>query len=507
MSGADNGDSLLARTASGAGWVIGWRMATRLLGLLSTLVLARVLGPGDFGLVALASGFTQTVDALTDFSVNEAIVRDPAPDRPLYDTAFTMSLTRGLVTTAVVAGVAWPAAAFFHEPRLAPVLFALALASLVGALENVRSADLVRTFQFGREFRLWTLPRVVQVAATIGVALLFRSYWALVFGIVLGRLLRTGLSYVMIPYLPRFSLAAWRRILGFTTWSWAVWLTVVVRDRVDTFLIGRIFTPAQVGVYALGAEIAALPTTELIESLARACFPSFAQLRNQGLSAGSAYVRLLGAGAMLAFPAGSGIAAVADPLVRLAFGPGWLDAIPMIQILSTAACLGVIGSLSGTLFSAFGLLRVSFTVLCTVTVARAVLLVLLVPGGGLNAAAIVIAGMTLAEQAVMLILTMRRFGVRTVQLVSALGRTVLACGAMMATMAVTGFGFQPVPDQVPQALAGSVAFGAAVYAVALGSLWLLAGRPDGPERDLLTIAERLTGQLRKRLPRWPSPTT
>ena len=499
MSGAEDSGSLLAKTGAGAGWVVGFRMVTRLLGLLSTLVLARVLGPGDFGLVALASGFTQAIDALTDFSINEAIIRDPAPDRPLYDTAFTMSLTRGLVTTTVVAALAWPAAGFFHEPRLAPVLVALAFASLAGALENVRSADLVRTFQFRREFQLWTLPRVVQVAATISVALVFRSYWALVFGIVLGRSLRTGLSYIMIPYRPRVSVAAWRRILGFTTWSWAVWLAVVARDRVDTFLIGRIFNPAQVGVYALGAEISALPTTELVDSLARACFPSFAQLRNRGMSAGTAYVRVLGAGATLALPAGAGIAAVADPLVRLAFGPGWLGAIPVVQILSAAACLGVVGSLSGTLFSAFGLLRLNFAVISAVTVVRAALLALLVPGGGLTVAAAVIAAVTVAEQAVLLLLTMRRFAVRASQLVAALSPTVLATGLMAASMAVTGFGFQPVPDHVPQALAASITFGAAVYVAALGLLWVVAGRPDGPARDLLTMAGQVTGQCRRYL--------
>ena len=290
---------------------------------------------------------------------------------------------------------------------------------------------------------------------------------------------------------------------GFTTWSWAVWLAVVARDRVDTFLIGRIFSPVQVGVYALGAELAALPTTELVDALARACFPSFAQLRNRGVSAGAAYVRVLGAGATLALPAGAGIAAVADPLVRLAFGPGWLGAIPVVQILSTAACLGVIGSLSGTLFSAFGLLRLNFAVISTVTLVRAALLALLLPGGGLTTAAVVIAAVTAAEQAVLLVLTVRRFAVRVQQVVAALSHTVLATGVMAAAMAATGFGFRPVPDHVPQAFAASVAFGAVVYAAALGLLWVLAGRPDGPARDLLTIARQLARQCRKYLPGKP----
>ena len=500
MSGSDNEDSLLAKTASGAGWVIGWRLATRLLGLLSTLVLARILGPGDFGLVALASSFIQAIDALLDFSVAEAIVRDPAPTRPLYDTAFTLSLSRGVATMAAVAAAAWPVAAFFHEPRLAPVLLALGLASLVAALENIRTADLVRNLQFRREFQLWTLPRIVQVVATIAVALLLRSYWALVFGVVFGRTLRTALSYAMIPYLPRLTLAAWRPILGFTTWSWAVWIATVARDRVDTFLIGRIFAPAMVGVYSLGAEIAHLPTTELIEPLSRAFFPSFAQLRNQGMGVGAAYVRLLGAAATLVLPAGVGVAAVADPLVRLAFGPNWLEAIPVIQVLGVAATLGVVGMLSGTLLSAFGLLRVNFALVVAASVARAVCLALFLPGGTLATAALVVAAVTVAEQLAFLVLTVRRFGVRFAQLFHALGRTVLATASMAGILAATGLGFTPAAEDVPRHVAEAVALGGVAYLAALSLLWNAAGRPDGPERDVLNLVRRVAGRWKGRRP-------
>lgn len=492
----DGDDSLLAKTASGAGWVVGFRMVTRLLGLLNTLILARILGPGDFGLVALASGFTSTVDALVNFSVDEAIIRDQAPDRALYDTAFTLNLARGLATAGAVAAAALPVAAFFHEPRLVAVLLALAASSLVAALENVRAADLVRNFQFGREFRLWTVPRILSVVVGIAVALAFHTYWALVVAILAGRTLRTAMSYAMIPYRPRLSLAAWRRILGFTTWSWVAWILVVARDRADVFLVGRLFTAAQVGVYALGVEIALLPNTELIEPLSRACFPSFSELRRRGLSMGASYVRLLGAACTVVLPAGVGIAAVADPLVRLAFGPDWDAAIPMIQILGVSGVLAVVGTLSGTMFSASGLLRTSCAVAAAALLVRIALLVLLVPGGTLTTVAIAIALVTVLEQAAILAITVRRFAIRLRDLLAAVARTAAATAAMATAMAATGLGFHVVANNPAQHLALSIAVGAAAYAAALALLWHLAARPDGPERDLLTAATRLTPRLR-----------
>ena len=528
--------SILAKTVSGAGWVVGFRMVTRLLGIVGArCTLAHLLGPSDFGLVALASGFAQTVDAVTNLSVHEAIIRERAPERAMYDTAFTMSLIRGLLTGGIVVATAWPVADFFHEPRLAIVLLALAASNLIGAVENIATADFMRTFAFRREFQLWTIPRVLQVIATISFALIWPSYWALVFGIVLGRVLRTGLSYAMVPYLPRLTLTAWRRIIGFTTWSWATYIFVILRDRIDTLLIGRLFSAGQVGIYALGGEIASLPTSELVDPLCRACFPSFSQIRHEGLitDAGSSdpfvsrhrsaiipapvgmteelelspsgmrigqtYVRLFGAAAMIVLPAGVGIAAVADPLVKLAFGLRWVEAIPMIQILGITATLSVIGSLSGTLFSAYGMLRTTFTITAVTTVLRAGLLLAFLPGGTLVTAAIVVAVVVSVEQCAYIVVTLRRFKIKASELLRAVHRSLAATLVMAGGLVWLGLGFTSVPQGFAIHLIANVATGAAIYVAVLAVAWWAAGRPIGPERDLLNVLGRIGRHLGARL--------
>ncbi len=106
-------NSILARTALSAGWVIGWRMATRMLGLASTLLLVRILLPEDFGVVALGAAFAQTVDAMSALGTDDALIREREPTRALYDTAFTLNAMRGVLTGIVVAAAAWPTAVFF----------------------------------------------------------------------------------------------------------------------------------------------------------------------------------------------------------------------------------------------------------------------------------------------------------------------------------------------------------------------------------------------------------
>ena len=88
--------SVASRTVIGATWMIAWRMATRSLGLISTLVLARLLVPSDFGLVAIATTFAAAIDSLSELGLQAALVRQPDDDPSLYDTAFTMQAIRGL---------------------------------------------------------------------------------------------------------------------------------------------------------------------------------------------------------------------------------------------------------------------------------------------------------------------------------------------------------------------------------------------------------------------------
>jgi O-antigen/teichoic acid export membrane protein len=497
-------DSLLAKTASGAGWVIGFRLITRLLGIASTLTLVRILGPGDFGLVALASTFAQTVDTLANLSPHEAVIRERAPDRAMYDTAFTMSFLRGLLTASVIAAGAIPAADFFHEPRMMPVLLALAVSTLIGSVENIACVDFMRNFAFHKEFQLWTIPRVIQVIATIGFALTWPSYWALVFGIVTGRAVRTVLSYIMRPYLPRLTLSAWRRITGFTVWSWAIYIVGMLRDQAGTVLVGRFFSPAGVGIYALGGEIASLPTSELVEPLCRACFPSFSQLRHTGLGVAQTYLRLLAATAILVLPAGVGIAMVADPLVRVAFGPNWLAAIPIIQILGIAATIAALGGISTTLFSAYAMLRTTFAIMLGGGIARVALLVALLPNGTLMTAALIGMAVALCEQATTIAIAMARFKVRPSDLARATWRSLLGAVTMGGALVWLGLGLVPVTESPWRQMLGAAGIGTAIYIATVTFAWLAAGRPEGPERDLIAVAAGLGRKLRGLILRNPA---
>jgi lipopolysaccharide exporter len=346
--------SVSSRVAKGTGWVVAWRMATRNLGLISTLILVRLLRPEDFGLVALATGFANTVDSLSAIGVQDALIRELTPGRDLYDTAFGLNILRGIVTAAIIVAIAWPTAAFFVEPRLVNVMLALAVMMLIGSFSNIGVVDFRRDFQFQKEFRLNVVSRAISIATTIALAVLWRDYWALVVGLLSGRVAALLLSYTMSAYRPRVSLRSWRRLIGFSFWSWMGTMLNQMKERGDSIIIGRVLGTAQFGIFSVGSELGALPVTEVVEPLGRTLFSGFAMLHRSAESPTRLYLGAVETSIMLILPAGIGISMIADPMVRFVLGEQWLNAVPVVQIIAVASPISVFGNFSSMFLTAVG---------------------------------------------------------------------------------------------------------------------------------------------------------
>ena len=170
------------RMAKGAVWTVLMRLTVRSIGLLSTVVLARLLLPADFGLVVLASMLVGLVELASEFEFGTYLIRTQDIDRTYYDTAWTLSLLRGVLIAVVLAMSAPAAADFFAEPRLQNVLYALAITSVIAGLANIGIVDFQKSLNFERDFRLTVQTKVISFAITVLLAVLLRNYWALVIG-------------------------------------------------------------------------------------------------------------------------------------------------------------------------------------------------------------------------------------------------------------------------------------------------------------------------------------
>jgi lipopolysaccharide exporter len=369
------------------------------------------------------------------------------------------------------------------------VLLFVACLPLLDGFSNIGAVDFRRDFAFHKEIAIMVFPKLCGIVAAMTAAVLLHSYVAMLIGMGVNRILRVVMSYVMHPYRPGLSLKAWRGLAGYSAWTWLLSLAVLVRDRSDSLLIGRLMSTASVGFYSVGAEVAALPTTELIEPLGRAAFSGFAAGRQQKIDVGETFLRLIGSAALLTLPAGVGLSLVAAPLVALAFGSGWAQAVPVLRILSLSFTVMVFGHLSLHLLSAHALLGRLVGITLAGAVARVVLLMMLIPGFGLTGAAVGAAAAVVLEQALTVWTALRQFHIDPRTMVSRIWRPVLATGAMAAMLAGTGAGWSD--DSGIPILIEAVLGGAATYIAVLLASWALAGQPDGAETDVLRLLRRV----------------
>jgi lipopolysaccharide exporter len=488
--------SLMARAAHGFAWVFAWRMATRIMGLGSTLILVRLLAPAEFGIVAIALSFIGSIDQFSQIGVEEALVRMPSPDRTHYNTAFTMIALRTSLIAIIVVLAAWPVAAFFKDPRLAPIMFAIAGVTVIAGLENIGVQDFRREMRFDQEFTYQAVPRLAGITATIVVALIWRDYWALIIGTAVTRIFRVGMSYVMHPMRPRFSLSAWRDLIGFSLWTWAICIARVLRDQPSTFIIGRALGPGPVGMISVASEVALLPLTEIVMPMGRSMFSAFALAKRSGDDVEAIFRRLIGMTAVLTVPASIGLALVAEPMVRLMLGPTWMEAVPLLQVLAVGSALVVLGQGCHAQFDAFGLLRQDFSVILFSAVARTGMVAALVPAYGLMGAVIGVALSLVLESAAYLVVKWWAMPFSARALAGVIIRPVLATAGMalvvvwLVPAVVRPHDEANIGGWLIQ-LATAVVAGAVSYAALITCSWYLAGSPAGAEADVMAMIRRI----------------
>lgn len=489
--------------AKGATWMVLFRLFDRLVGLASTVILARLLLPSDFGVVAMAMSVIGLIELATAFSFEIALIQKPDPKRVHFDTAWTLNVLLAAGGALVTVALAHPTAAFYGEPRLAPMLWAIAAAWLVSGFENIGIVEFRRQMDFAREFRFLATKRCATFLVTLAAAFALRSYWALVIGMAAGRVFGVLLSYAMHPFRPRPSLAASRELFGFSGWMLANNIANAAIGRVPQFFVGRLLGAPALGAYTMGAEIAQLAYTELVAPISRALIPGYSRLAGDADALRRICIDSAAAVMLIVLPASIGLALVADPLVRVVLGEKWGEAVPVIQILAFTGITNGFLSNNAAAYIALGRPYLTTAVLVTRLTVLALVLMALSFAGRVSlpalAAAEVVA--TLAALCVGYPLLFSALRIRIGQYLAALWRPLFASGAMaLAVTAASAVverdpGFATALAQ----LAVGVGLGVVTYALALRLLWQLSGRPPGVEVELARFAVSIYRSVVRRL--------
>jgi O-antigen/teichoic acid export membrane protein len=481
--------------AQGGAWMIALRWAMRLLGLANTLVLARLLTPADFGLVAMAMLVVGLVEVLGQTGQMLALIRHPAPTREHYDSVWTLTLIVAALLTVVLWLVAPAAPLYFGEPRATGLIQVLALRTLIGGFENIGVIAFRKNLEFGKEFRFQLLQRVSTVLATLACALWLGDYRALIVGILLGRVLGVALSYILHPYRPRLCVAKIPEMLAFSGWMLVVHLASHCNERADEMIVGAVAEPAMMGEYNVAKDLATAPTQEVILPVIRALFPVFARIGGDAQAVRAAFLDVFAASCLISMAVGTGMALVAEDFVAVALGPQWTSAVTLVQILALGGALS--GCVAGipSVLGAIGHSRLS----ARLSVTRAVTMLLGVAAasqsGGLHGIAVTGVLVTLVFLPGALFAVGRVLPISTVDVLRRVWRPLTAA-VTMALMITEVHLWTPSSPLLRLPL--EVAVGAATYGIAVLVLWMISGRPAGLEAAIYDwTLRRLSGRTRQ----------
>jgi O-antigen/teichoic acid export membrane protein len=357
--------SLGARTARGVKWSYLSTLANVVLQVGLAAVMARLVAPQAYGLIAIANVALRFASYFSDMGVGSALVQKRDLGRAEIRGAFATSLYIGAITYAAAFVAAPLAASFFAMPALTPVLRVLGLNLLVAAVGSTAQNLLRREMRF-RALGLIDVASFAVGYGVIGVGMALGGWgvWSLVASALAQSVIGRGLCFVVARHpvgvrvrwrvvRPLFAFGSRVSVLGFLEF---------LGGNLDSMAIGRLAGPVALGVYNRGNMLAMLPMQQLTDSISRVLLPTFGRLQDDLPRLRRAYLLSMTLIASVIIPVACGMAAGAGALVRVLLGPVWMGAATVVPFLALAVCMEMLARFGAVLLEATARLNVKLAI-------------------------------------------------------------------------------------------------------------------------------------------------
>ncbi|MBB3605036.1 PST family polysaccharide transporter [Mycolicibacterium sp. BK556] len=351
MTSPDSGSLQGTAVRGGAAVMLG-QVARTVIQLIGLILLARLLSPADFGLVAMVTSIIGVTSVLSDFGLSLAIMRDANLERAIRDSLFYISVVMAVVT----AGLVWLAAPliadFYSEPRLEEVTRWLAASICIAGLAPQFRAELARTLKFGALASVDTIAQGVALVAACIAAIRGAGYWAVVIQQGTAAVVLVMLLVVLSRYAPRSrpTLRGVKEHVTLGATSLGIDVTNYAAVYAAPTAVGHALGAAAVGLYSRAFQLVAFPLVQLAGPLTRVIVPVLSRVDSgPALVAAAKRVQLAMAYALLPFLVFI-IVGGAD-LIEIMFGPVWRPSGQLAQILAVGGIFQIFGYVNYWLFT------------------------------------------------------------------------------------------------------------------------------------------------------------
>lgn len=337
-------------------WTFIQSYGSQVITLLVFLLLARLLKPEVFGLIALANIFVNFIQIFLDQGLGEAIVQRKELEPEHLDTAFWTNIASGAILMSIGLLGADLVAQFFHEPKLSPIIRWLSLTLLIGSCNVVQRALLRRNLAF-KVLAIRTLIGSL-ISAIVGVLMAFQGFgiWSLVGMTLTDQIVGTVTFWKVSDWRPGFrvSVKHLKDLFSFGINVIGIVILVFLSRRIDDFLIGYYLGPVTLGYYSIAYRIWTIINQTMCDQPQKVAMPTFSKLQAELDRFQIAFYKTSQLLSLITFPLFCGVAVLSPEIVRNVFGRQWEPSIPVLQCLMIAGCLQSIFYLCGPALMAKG---------------------------------------------------------------------------------------------------------------------------------------------------------
>lgn len=348
--------SLVRQTLTGIAWTSVARAIGQVASFIVGLLLARLLGPSEFGLIGMALVLSGFLSLMGELGLGAALVQRADLDERHRSSAFWLSVATGIFFALLLCASAPAIAAFYREPRLVPVIRVLSIDFVIAPLRSVQSALLSRSMAF-KALAAVEITGVV-TSSTVAVVLAFKGYgvWALVARTLTSSSLQTLVLWSVSRWRPSFRADRqaiadlWKfssHLLGFGIVNyWA--------RKADDLLIGRFLGSAPLGLYSRAYGTMMMPLTEITGVFGKVMFPMLSRIQDDKARSKAIYLRAISAISMVTFPIMLVLLVASEPIVLALYGEKWRGMLTTLQIYCVVGAFQSIGTTVGWIYQSQG---------------------------------------------------------------------------------------------------------------------------------------------------------
>ena len=327
--------SLKEKTVKGVMWSSIDRFSTQGIQFVFSILIARLLLPSDYGAVAMLNIFLAISQTFIDSGFSTALIRKLDRTETDFCTVFYFNIIVGLFFYIVLWLASPYIAAFYEIPLLEDITKVVALAFVFSSFSGIQSARLSIAIDFKTKAKISIIVTIL--TGSVGLWMAYNGYgvWALVIQAVSWSLLRTILLWLFVRWMPKlvFSWKSFREMFSFGSKLLASGLLDTTYNNIYTLVIGKVFSSTTLGLYSRASGLAQYPSSNITGVLQGVTFPVLSSIQNETERLADAYKRFLRISAFIVFPLMVGLAAVADPLIRLVLTDKWEGAIYLLQLV------------------------------------------------------------------------------------------------------------------------------------------------------------------------------